>query len=169
MLTLSSDTKEQNSHLKVILTEKAFELNEVVVTGSRKSVVVKEDTIVYRTKFYTNGTEQTVENLLSKLPGVQVGEDGSIRVGGKEVERIMVEGDDFFEKGYKMLSQNMPAYPVEEVEVIQNYVHNRLLKKMKDSDRVALNLKLARKSKIFGSATSKLHSALIRLIIFRTI
>lgn len=147
VLTLSPDAKEQNSHLKVILTEKAFELNEVVVTGSRKSVVVKEDTIVYRTKFYTNGTEQTVENLLSKLPGVQVGEDGSIRVGGKEVERIMVEGDDFFEKGYKMLSQNMPAYPVEEVEVIQNYVHNRLLKKMKDSDRVALNLKLAQKSK----------------------
>lgn len=54
----------------------------------------------------------------------------------------MVEGDDLFEKGYKVLSKNMPAYPIKEVEVINNYLNNRLLKGIYESEKVALNLKL---------------------------
>ena len=59
----------------------------------------------------------------------------------------MVEGDDFFEKGYKILSKNMPAYPIEEVEVLKNYSNNHLLKDVEESNNIALNLKLDEKSR----------------------
>jgi len=59
----------------------------------------------------------------------------------------MVDGDDFFEKGYKILSKNMPAYPVKEVEVLKSYSNNRLLKGIEESNKVALNLILDEKSK----------------------
>ena len=59
----------------------------------------------------------------------------------------MVDGDDFFEKGYKVLTKNMPAQPIDEIELLQNYSNNRLLKGVEESDKVALNLKLDEKSK----------------------
>lgn len=59
----------------------------------------------------------------------------------------MVDGDDLFERGYKILSKNMPAFPIEEVEVLKNYSNNRLLKGVEESNKVALNLKLDEESK----------------------
>lgn len=59
----------------------------------------------------------------------------------------MIDGDDFFEKGYKVLSKNMPAYSIKEVEVLKNYSNNHLLKDIEKSDKVALNLKIDQKSK----------------------
>lgn len=66
----------------------------------------------------------------------------------------MVDGDDLFDKGYKILSKNMPAYPIEEVEVIKNYSNNPLLKGVEESNKVAINLKLNENSKRvwFGNA-----------------
>ena len=59
----------------------------------------------------------------------------------------MVDGDDFFEGGYKILSKNMPAYPIEEVEVLKRYSDNRLLKNIEECNRIALNLRLDDNSK----------------------
>lgn len=160
IVKLSSISEKKWSKLVVVMREEIFDLSEVVVSGSRKPMLIKNDTIVYRTKYFTDGTEITVENLLTKLPGVDVEGDGTVKVGGKEVDRIMVEGDDLFEKGYKTLSKNMPAYPVEEVEILQHYVHNKLLKKVSDSEKVALNLKLSKEAKNvwFGNIRAGLGS-----------
>src|SRR5699024_914589 len=54
---------------------------------------------------------------------------------------------DFFGKGYKILSKNMPAYPIEEVEILKHFSNNKLLKNIEESDKVALNLKLKEESK----------------------
>ena len=144
-----------NNVLIFVLKEKNVKLNEVVIR-TKKPLILKKDTISIRTKHFSNGTEQTVEELLKKIPGLRVENDGTIKVGNKEIEKLMIEGDDFFEKGYKVLSKNMPAYPIEEVEVLKNYSNNRLLKGIEESDKVALNLKLNEKSKRiwFGNITS---------------
>lgn len=129
-----------------ILLEKSTDLDEVIIRANRP-IIIKNDTIFFKTKFFTDGTEQTVEDLLKKIPGLQVDSEGTIKVGNQEIEKLMIDGDDLFERGYKILSKNMPAYPIEEVEVLKNYSNNRLLKGVEESDKVALNLKLDEKSK----------------------
>jgi len=132
--------------INVVLDEKPMSLDEVIIK-SDKPVSIKKDTINFKTKFYVDGTEQNIEDLLKKLPGVQVDANGTIKIGNQEIEKLMVDGDDLFEKGYKVLSKNMPAYPIEEVEILKNFSNNRLLKGIEESDKVALNLKLNEKSK----------------------
>lgn len=139
--------------LTVILKEEPMDLDEIVIKAE-KSIVVRKDTIAYKTKFFTDGTETTVEDLLKKILGLNIDTEGTIKIGNQEIEKLMVDGDDFFERGYKILSKNMPAYPIEEVELLKHYSNNRLLKDIEESNKVALNLKLDEKSKRiwFGNA-----------------
>lgn len=129
-----------------VLNPLIFKLNEVIVSNERQ-IKILNDTIKIKVENYKNGTELTVEDLLKKIPGLQVDSEGTIKIGNQEIEKLMVDGDDLFEKGYKILSKNMPAYPIEEVEILKNYSNNRLLKGIEESDKVALNLKLNEKSK----------------------
>jgi len=129
-----------------ILTEDIFELKEVIISPNIP-FTIKKDTVNFKTKYFISDTEQTIEDLLKKIPGVNISNDGTIKIGNQEIEKLMIDGDDLFERGYKILSKNMPAYPIEEVEVLKNYSNNRLLKGIEKSNKVALNLKLNEKSK----------------------
>jgi len=144
------DTIKINTHKKIIkniILNSKNEILDQIVIQAKKSIKVKEDTITFQSKAFTDGTEQTVEDLLKKIPGLQIDSDGTIKVGNQEIEKLMVDGDDFFEKGYKILSKNMPAHPIDEVEVYKNYSNNKLLKGIEDSKKVALNLKLSEDAK----------------------
>lgn len=139
--------KEQNAlKVDIVLDDKVIDLDEVIIKAE-KPILIKKDTINFKTKFFVNGTEQTVEDLLKTIPGININADGTIKIGNQEIEKLMIGGDDLFERGYKILSKNMPAYPIEEVEVLKNYSNNRLLKGVEESNKLALNLKLNEKSK----------------------
>lgn len=132
--------------LNAILMEKPISLEEVIIKAE-KAIVVRKDTIAYKTKHFSDGTENTVEELLQKISGLNIDSEGTIKIGNQEIEKLMVDGDDFFERGYKILSKNMPAYPIEEVEILKRFSNNRLLKDIEESNKVALNLKLNEKAK----------------------
>lgn len=146
ILPIQISTLQKEHTTNIILQEKAFELNEVIIQAD-KPITVGKDTIRFKTKHFAKGNEQTVEQLLKTIPGLNINNDGTIRFGNQEIEKLMVDGDDLFEKGYKILSKNMPAYPIEEVEILKKYSNNRLLKNIEDSDKIALNLKLNEKAK----------------------
>lgn len=138
-----------NSNIVIVnntLTYKAIELNEVVIKPERP-IEKKGDTIIYNVKSFITGNENVAEDLLKKLPGINVAKDGTVKVGNQEVEKIMVEGDDFFERGYKLLTKNMPVSPIEKVEIIKNYSSNKLLKGIEKSNKIAINLKLNKEAK----------------------
>jgi len=141
--------------LNVVLEEKPTGLDEVIIKAQRP-ISVRKDTINFKTKYFTNGTEQTVEDLLKKIPGLNIDSEGKIKIGNQEIEKLMIDGDDLFEKGYKILSKNMPAYPIEEVEILKRFSNNRLLKDIEESNKVALNLKLNEKSKRIWFGNSEL-------------
>jgi len=145
-IPLVLDGTQNNKTINAVLEEQPFALDEVVIKSERP-MVIKKDTITFKTKYFTRGNEHTVEDLLKVIPGLNIDSEGTIKVGNKEIEKLMIDGDDLFEKGYKLLSKNMPAYPIETVEVLQNYSNNHLLKDTEVSDKVALNLKLNEKSK----------------------
>ncbi|MDP3358667.1 MAG: carboxypeptidase-like regulatory domain-containing protein [Lutibacter sp.] len=131
----------KNMNFDVVLKEMPFELNEVIVNAT-KPITIKNDTIVFNVKSFIRGNELVVEDLLKNIPGINISAEGTIKVGNQEVEKVMIDGDDFFEKGYKILTKNMPVNPIEKVEILQNYSNNKLLKGIEQSDKVALNLKL---------------------------
>ena len=143
-IDLEKGTKEIIKNVTMVY--EPIELNEVIVSAD-KSMVIKRDTIIFNAKEFANGGERILEDLLKNIPGLNVAIDGTIKVGNQEIEKIMIDGDDFFEKGYRILSKNMPAYPIEKIEVYQHYSNNKLLKGIEHSDKVALNLKLDDKSK----------------------
>lgn len=144
--------KGKNYNVNVFLKEDTFTLDEVIINTDR-AITIKKDTIIFNADSFKKGNEETVEDLLKNIPGINVDSNGKINIGGKEVEKVMVEGDDLFEKGYKLLTKNLDASVVNKVEVYEKYSNNRLLKGIEESDRVALNLTLKSnmKNKLFGA------------------
>ncbi|AMC10737.1 hypothetical protein Lupro_05545 [Lutibacter profundi] len=151
------DGMQKEIKIDVILKEKSFELDEVIIQAELP-MSIKKDTVIFKTKYYEKGNEQTIEDLLKTIPGLNINAEGTIKIGNQEIEKLMIDGDDLFEKGYKILSKNMPAYPIEEVEVLKNYSNNRLLKGVEESNKVALNLKLNEKSKRIWFGNIKIGS-----------
>lgn len=130
-----------DSILKINFTmiSKNFELKEIILESARP-ITIKKDTIVFDANSFRQGNEQVIEDLLKKIPGLSVFEDGTIKVGNQEVEKIMVEGDDFFDKGYKILTKNMPSESIDKIEIYKRFSNNKHLKGVENSDKVALNL-----------------------------
>jgi hypothetical protein len=148
---------ETGSHELVRNAVMIFEpipLNEVIISAN-KSMLIKKDTIIFNAGSFAQGNERVLEDLLKKIPGLVIGDDGKISVGNREIEKVMIDGDDLFEKGYRILTKNMPAYPISKVEVYQHYSNNKLLKGIENSEKVALNLKLKEDAKRqwFGNAS----------------
>lgn len=138
--------REVSEGVDITLMEQLVDLDEVIIYADTP-IDIKKDTIVFNAKSFTDGTETVAEDLLRKIPGLNISDDGTIKIGNREVEKVMVDGDDFFEQGYKTLTKNLPAAPIEQVELLQRYSNNKLLKGIEQSDKVALNLKLSDKAK----------------------
>lgn len=130
----------ENSSFNITLDEKVTTIKEVLIEG--KKVRQDQDTTYIKVAPFANKTEQTVEDILKKLPGIEVSKDGTIKAHGKNIDKLLVEGDDMFDKNYKLLSKNLDAKVLDEVQIIDNFEDNPIFKKLNNSDKVALNLKL---------------------------
>lgn len=102
----------------ITMTETAVMLKEAVVTATKAAVVAKTDTMEFNAESFKTKTNATVEDLLKKLPGVEVGSDGSITSGGKTVTKILVDGKEFFSDDPTMASKNLPSDMVDKVQVV---------------------------------------------------
>jgi hypothetical protein len=145
-IDLTFENKNENKTIDFVLTPKVTELKEIILEGNRP-ITIKNDTIVFNADSFKQGNEQTVEDLLKKIPGLNIDANGTIKVGNQEVEKVMIDGDDMFEKGYKILTKNMPVNPIDKVELLQNYSNNKHLKGIENSEKVALNLTLKEDAK----------------------
>lgn len=119
-------------------------------------VTVRGDTLVYNADSFKTGTERKLEDILEKLPGVEINDDGQIQVEGKTVTKVMVEGKDFFDGDSKLAAKNIPSDAVDKVQVLKNFSEvGQLSGVTNNQDNVALNLKLKKgKDKFwFGDIT----------------
>lgn len=101
----------------VLMTPDAKSLDEVLVVAERPPVIIKKDTIEFNASAFKTLPNALVEDLLKKLPGVQVDRDGNIMVNGKPVNRILVDGKTFFGDDPKMATRNLPANVIDKVQV----------------------------------------------------
>lgn len=117
---------------------------------SKMPVTVKGDTIIYNADSFKNGSERKLKDVLEKLPGVEINDSGQIEVEGKAVEKIMVDGKEFFSGDTKLATENIPSNAVDKIQVLRNYGDVNQLKGVQNNqDRVAINIKLKEGKKNF--------------------
>ena len=96
----------------------AVVLKDAVVVGIKTPITVKEDTIEFNADSYKTQTNAVVEDLLKRLPGVDVDTQGKITANGKEVTKILLDGKEFFSDDPTVASKNIPADMVNKLQVI---------------------------------------------------
>lgn len=95
----------------------AHTLDEVLVYAERPPIVIKKDTIEFNASSFKTLPSALVEDLLKKLPGFQLDAEGNLTVNGKKVNRLLVDGKEFFGGDPKMATRNLPANLIEKVQV----------------------------------------------------
>lgn len=138
----------------VILASRAKLLDEVTVVSA--PIVIKEDTVEYRADAFKTKEGAVVEDLLKKLPGLQVDKDGNVKAQGKDVTRIKVNGKDFFGGDVKTATKELPANIVDKIQVIDDYGDQATVSGIKDGDPdkiINIELKKDKNKGFFGRAT----------------
>lgn len=116
-VTVGSDGRDVNMGVMQMHAD-GIMLQEAVVTGVKTPITVKEDTIEFNADTYKTQANAVVEDLLKRLPGVEVGSDGKITANGKEVKKILIDGKEFFSDDPTVASKNIPADMVNKLQVI---------------------------------------------------
>jgi hypothetical protein len=132
-------------------------LNEVTVSAEKAPVVIKKDTIEFNAPSFKTQENALVEELLKKLPGVEVDNDGTIRAQGEKVQRVTVDGKSFFGSDPKLATRNLPADAVSKVQVFDKKSEQALFTGIDDGQRektINLELKEEKRKGAFGNLTA---------------
>ena len=116
-VTVGEDGRDVNIGV-VELDPNTIMLKEAVVVGVKSPIVVKEDTIEFNADTYKTQANAVVEDLLKRLPGVEVGTDGKITANGKEVKKILIDGKEFFSDDPTVASKNIPADMINKLQIV---------------------------------------------------
>ncbi len=116
-VTVGEDGRDVNMGV-VQMDPNTIMLKETVVMGVKSPIVVKEDTIEFNADTYKTQANAVVEDLLKRLPGVEVGTDGKITANGKEVKKILIDGKEFFSDDPTVASKNIPADMINKLQIV---------------------------------------------------
>lgn len=100
------------------VNESSYMLQETTVIGVKTPIKVMQDTVEFNADTYKTPPNAVVEDLLKRLPGVEVDSDGKITANGKEVTKILVDGKEFFADDPKVASKNLPVNMVDKLQVV---------------------------------------------------
>lgn len=126
--------------LVIALKERLTELEEVYIKSEKKAITVKTDTTIFNINKFKDGTERAIEDVFKKLPGFVVDENGRLKFKGKKVVNLLLDGDNLFNSNYTIGTRNINPEIVNSIEAIEDYNENPLLKGVKSSENVAVNL-----------------------------
>ncbi|MBT8393708.1 MAG: outer membrane beta-barrel protein [Bacteroidia bacterium] len=136
---ISTEEEDISKNFELILDTTLDEVELVY----EMPVTIKGDTLVYNADSFKTGTEKKLEDVLEKLPGVEITDDGEVEVEGKRVSKVMVEGKDFFDGDTKLAAKNIPSDAVDKVQVLKNFSEvGQLSGVTNNQDNIALNIKL---------------------------
>ena len=110
---------EQDKNLalgNVVVGADAIMLKGAVVTAMAQKVTLKEDTFVYNSAAYRTPEGSVVEELVKRLPGAEVSDDGTIKINGKEVKKILVDGKEFMTGDTKTALKNLPTSIIDKIK-----------------------------------------------------
>lgn len=140
----------------IAMDDDGLNLNDVNVTAQVPTVVVKKDTLEYDAKSVKVRENAVVEDVLKKLPGVEVAKDGSIKAGGETVTRVKVDGKEFFGSDPLLATKNLPADMVDKIQVIDELSEQAQFTGVDDGSRskiLNITTKSGMKKGYFGNST----------------
>ena len=127
-------------NIKIGLKKENFILEEITVTVS--PIQRRNDTISYNVNSFKSQEDRYIVDILKKLPGIKVSDDGSITYQGETINKFYIEGRDLLGGQYNIATNNLNVDAVSQVEVLENNQHIKALKNIKFSEKAAINLKL---------------------------
>ncbi|WP_287210240.1 TonB-dependent receptor [Muribaculum sp.] len=129
----------------ILMRSSSIMLKEAVVHGVKTPIKVMEDTVEYNADSYHTQPNAVVEDLLKRLPGVEVGTDGAITANGKTVSKILIDGKEFFSDDPQVASKNLPANMIEKLQVVDRKSDMARLTGVDDGeDETVINLTFKR-------------------------
>ncbi|MGN6508667.1 MAG: outer membrane beta-barrel protein [Chitinophaga sp.] len=137
----------------ILLSTAATELSTVVIEGDRPPISIRKDTIEFNAAAFKTRPNAVVEELLKKLPGVEVDDEGNIKVNGKPVTRILVDGKPFFGNDPKLATKNLPTSIVDKVQVVDTKTKQEAkmgIEKDGEDRTINVTLKADKKHGFFG-------------------
>ena len=140
---------------KLALSDGSIMLGEAVVIGKAPEVVVRNDTVEYNADSYKTTEGSVLEDLLKKMPGVEVDSEGKITVNGKEIKKVLIDGKEFFSDDPKVASKNLPTKMIEKVQVLDRLSDMARMTGFDDGDEetvINLTVKPGMKQGWFGNA-----------------
>ncbi len=151
-ITITANTKDID--MGEVAANNGKTLTGVVVT-SEAPITIKGDTVQFRADAFKTRPNATVEDLLKKIPGVTVDKDGNVNSQGEQVQKVLVDGKEFFGNDPKLATKNLTADMVESVQVFDDMSDQAKFTKIDDGTRTkTINIKLKKdKNKgVFGRA-----------------
>jgi hypothetical protein len=135
----------QSQILNFELKEQTFVLKEVTATAP--PITNTNDTLSYLVSKFATENDKTIEDVIKKLPGIEVSESGQIKYQGKPINKFYIENMDLLQGRYTLATKNISLKDVATVEVYQNHQPIRALSESHPSDQAAINLKLRENAK----------------------
>jgi hypothetical protein len=137
-LTLQSYPKDK---LTIRLEARINKLEDVVIEARAYDVIERNDTLKYNLKNLLNGSELKLKDVINKLPGLSVDNDGKIRYMGKTIDNLLLDGDEFYKENHQIAGENITAEMIEKIELLKNYRDFSSIKDFENS-QIALNIGL---------------------------
>ena len=142
----------KSQELQFLLTPEVMELESITVKAA--AIEQRGDTIVYLVNSFAKQEDRSIEDVLRRMPGIEVEPSGRILYQGLPLQKFYVEGLDLMDGRYVVISKNLPQTSVSSVEVLENHQPVRILEDKIASNQASLNIKL--KHNISATGTAKL-------------
>ncbi|WP_029278985.1 hypothetical protein [Pedobacter borealis] len=135
-----------------ILEPDETQLKDINIKSTKSAIVEVNDTTKYSVKNFSSEDDRNLEGVIKKMPGMEISTDGTIYFKKKKISKVLLENDDLTGDNYKSITQNLKPDLVDEVQAIENWVEDDLLRGIINSDDIVLNLTLKdkRKQKMIG-------------------
>jgi hypothetical protein len=154
MYPIQFDGQQTNPAVdSLVMKQETNVLSEIVIEGQRIPIIINRDTVSYNTESFNVRSDESVEDLLRRLPGIEVDARGQVLAQGEEVKKVLVDGKEFFGGNVQVVTQNLPADAVKNVKVYDRKSEDAMFTGVEDGVRektIDLELKEDRKKGVFG-------------------
>ncbi len=126
----------------ITLIENSTELEEVIVNAENSGIVQKGNVTQYRIEKFLNGTEENLKDIITKLPGLDINENGKITANGKEIDRLLIDGENLYKKQHHLATENINSEMVKNAQLIRNYKDFESISPNDETGITALNINI---------------------------
>lgn len=147
--TINKEIDNLSQDLVLKMHSETTQLEEIVV--KTLPIQQRNDTIVFDLNAFAGKNDRVLEDVIKKMPGLEVEASGQIKYQGKEINKFYVEGKDLMGGSYSAITKAMPNLHVSKLEVLENHQPIKMLEKVEGSENAAINIRLKNKVSFSGS------------------